>query len=113
MKETETRGGDSSEVDLPESVAINYYTAEGISVTEKASPAAATIAGSGGGAAGQGASSGANQQSGVFVWDQKELGAKPTGFVFSPEAPQLSVSEGAAGLDTTAAHYCILHAAAL
>ena len=93
VKESETTGGEPNEVDLPESVAINYYTTEGVKVTERSSPAPA----GGAGAADRGVSTGdqqkQQQRSGVFVWDQKELGAKPTGFVFSPEAPQLSVSD--------------------
>lgn len=86
MTESESTGGEPADADLPESVAINYYTAEGVNVTQESIAAAA--------AGVQGQQQQKQDGSGeVFVWDQQALGAKPTKFVFSPEAPQLSVSD--------------------
>ncbi len=66
------------------SVDVRYFSARGVNVTTTTGPA-------GGGG------------SDTFVWDQQQLAAVPTSFVFAPSAPQLEVRTAATAAATAAA----------
>jgi hypothetical protein len=71
---TDAKREQQQELHLPDSVSISYFTAPGCSLTQDGAASAAAAAG------------------GLFQWDQQQLRARPTSFVFTPGAPQMSVS---------------------